>query len=206
LKEDATKVYHYTSFSRAHAILKGVGLDPNMGQPCCHEFRPGRFQRGLRALVEPDPASWRASPVFGDYISLLMRLIEDRLCLEVAVTDDEAVVVERAAVEGYMYGLGSIALPGRLPADFRFFSRVSSEEAMWQSRVPPSRHERWAAYLLPKVIITSPIAPARILISREQPYLLDPRWVTETTRRRASEFDIPPFPEIWERLMAAQSL
>jgi hypothetical protein len=72
-----TTVYHYTSFARAEAILTGVGLDPSRGQPCCHEHEPGRSQRGLRALVEPDPSSRRASPVFGDYTKLLMRLIED---------------------------------------------------------------------------------------------------------------------------------
>lgn len=200
-----TKVYHYTSFSLARVILKDEGLDPNLGQPCCHEFRPGRVRRGLRALVEPDPACWRASPVFGDYTGLLMRLIEDRLCLEVLVADGEAVVVERAAVEGYMYGLGVMGLAGRLPERLRFFSRVSAEEAMWRSRVAPSHRETWSTYLLPKVIIAAPIARERIRVSPEQPYLLDPRWATETTRQRAGAFEIPPFPEIWERLSAAQS-
>jgi hypothetical protein len=124
--KNLTTVYHYTSFEKARAIVTGRGLDPDRGQPCCHEFRPGRFKRGLRALTEPDPASWRTSAVFGDYTGLLMRLIEDRLCLEIRVADDEAIVVERAAVEGYMYGVGAMSLAGRLPEKLRFFSRVSA--------------------------------------------------------------------------------
>jgi hypothetical protein len=200
-----TRVYHYTSFARARNILEVDGLDPRRGQPCCYEFRPGRFRRGLRALVEPDPACWRASPVFGDYTRLLMRLIEDRLCLEVVVTDAEAVVVERAAVEGYMYGLDVMSLPGRLPEQLRFFSRTSAEASMWRSRVPPSQREIWSTYLLPKVIITAPIARDHIRLSPEQPYLLDPRWATEATRQRAAAFQIPPFPEIWERLTGMRS-
>ena len=129
-----------------------------------------------------------------------MRLIEDRLCLEVSVTDTEAVVVERAAVEGYMYGLAVMGLPGQLPEDLRFFSRVSAEEAMWRSQVPPSCRESWARFLLPKVIITAPISRERIRPAPEQPYLLDARWASETTHQRAIAFDIAPFPEIWRRL------
>jgi len=197
-----TTVYHYTSFERARVILEDRGLDPTLGQPCCHEFRPGRFRRGQRALLAPDPANWRASPVFGDYTAMLMRLIEDRLCLEVDVTDDEAIVVERATVEGYMHGIAVISLPGRLPESLRFFSRVAAEEAMWQSRVAPSCEEAWSSYLLPKVIITAPIARERTRISPAQPYLCDPRWVTKATKQRAVEFDIPPFPAIRARLLA----
>ena len=135
-----------------------------------------------------------------------MRLIEDRLCLEVDVADDEAVVVERAAVEGYMHGPGIIGLPGRLPEDLHFFSRASAEEAMWNSRMPPSLRESWSKYLLPKVIITAPVPKERIRLAPEQPYLLDPRWVTDQTRERAARFDIPPFPEIWHRLQTVSPL
>ncbi len=199
------KVYHYTSFERARRILTGQGLDPGLGQPCCHEFAPGHAQRGQRALTEPDPLSWRESPVFGDYTAMLMRLIEDRLCLEVLVADDEAVVVERAAVEGYMHGLAGFGARGRLPDAFRFFARVSAEAAMWQSRVPPSHQAVWSAYLLPKVIITEPIAPDRIRVAAGQPYLFDPRWVTDATRARAASFDIEPFPQLRRRLLGEEN-
>lgn len=194
------QVYHYTNFDRARSILTGRGLDPTYGQPCCHEHRPGRVLRGLRALVEPDPSTWRRSSVFGDYTAMLMRLIEDRLCLEVDVADDEALVVERAAIEGYMHGCSPLSLPGRLPEAFRYFRRESAEAAMWRSRVAPSYRAAWSSYLLPKVIIVAPIPAHRIRICALQPYLLDPRWDSAATRQRAAEFDIAPFPELWRQL------
>lgn len=193
-------VYHYTSFDRARSILMGGGLDPTRGQPCCHEYHPGRFRRGLRALTEPDPASWRNSPVFGDYTALLMRLIDDRLCLEADVEDDEAIVVERGAIEGYMYGTQTLSLPGRLPDNLRFFRRCAAEAAMWHSRAAPSNISAWSSYLLPKVIIVAPVPAERVRICRVQPYLLDPRWSTPKTLRRAQMFEVPPFPQIWQRL------
>lgn len=194
-------VYHYTSFARAETILGKGGLDPAFGQPCCHEHEPARFTRGLRALTEPDPPSWRHSPVFGDYMAMLMRIIEDRLCLEAEVLDSEAVVVDRALIEGYMYGGGALELRGRLPSGYRFLLRASADAAMWDTRVPPSDRATWSGYLLPKVIITSRIPPERVRVSTHQPYLLDPRWDNPDTRRRADEFGVDPFPSVWAGLL-----
>lgn len=193
------RVYHYTTFPRTRAILlAGRGLDPRLGQWYCHEYPPGRARRGIRALVEADPPTWRRSPVFGDYTAMLMGLVEDRLCLEVDVADGEADVVERATVEGYMHALNVFGLPGEIPDRFRFFSRRSAEEALWASRVPPSRRDLWSGYLLPKVIVTAAIPSERIRVAREQPYLFDPRWATPQTRSRADLFaaEHPPFAEV----------
>ncbi len=186
---EGVAVYHYTSFERARAILApGGGLDPDRGQWICHEHPPGRTRRALRALVEPDPRSWRESPVFGDYVAMLMDLIEDRLCLEVLVRDEEAFVVDRAHVEGYMCGRVLLTLPGPLPPAYRWFRRDSAEAAMLATTAPVSRPDLWAAHLLPKVLVVEPIPPARIRVAPVQPYLLDPRWATAETRRQSEEF------------------
>jgi hypothetical protein len=199
-----TPVFHYTSFNNARTILTRDGINPALGQPICFEFRPGQQIRGIRALVEPDPPSWRTSPAFGDYMALLMRLIVDRLCLEILVADDEAIFVERATIEAYMHGVGALGVAARLPPTLRYFRRESAESAMWDSRVLPSNRAAWATYLLPKAIITATIPPSRIRICPDQPYLLDPRWDNATTRTRASQFEIAPFPEIWQMISSAR--
>lgn len=182
-------VYHYTSFDRAERILAGGGgLDPSFGQWVCHEYPPGRTRRALRALVDPAPRSWRASPVFGEYIAMLMGLLEDRLCLEVEVGDDEGFVVDRAHVEGYMCGHALLSLPGPLPPEYRWFRRDSAEAAMLATRAPISRPDLWSAHLLPKVLLLERVEPPRVRVAPVQPYLFDRRWASEATRRRAEAF------------------
>jgi hypothetical protein len=53
------------------------------------------------------------------------------------------------------------------------------------------------------VIITSRIPTERVRISAHQPYLLDPRWDTPGTRRRAAAFGVDPFPSVWAGLLGA---
>jgi hypothetical protein len=136
---------------------------------------------------------------------LLMRLIDDRVCLELSVSDEEAIVVDRAPVEGYMYGLAALSLPGAIPGPMRYFSRRTAESAMWHTRTSVSRTERWSRYLLPKVVVVATLEPERVRIAKQQPYLLDPRWLSDETLERADDFMLGNFPAIWAQLRGAPS-
>lgn len=168
------KVYHYSAFDDWREITSSRGETQNPGLQASRrigqEDESALKTRALFALLNPLPEEWINNKYFEEIWGKLRRKVGILLLeIDVDFEKDEAFVLDRGHMEGFLY-----ESKASIPEKYLHPSRKAAERAYMESRVPVREYltrKKELEYAIPEVIFLQNIPLRQVRVSNEQPFI-----------------------------------